>query len=185
MDALKKSDQVTLIIRWNGGKDLTITSDKALNEALRIYYPLAYLTDYDFGQDIVISSVNPERDAYEPAVPVSYPEGNHFSTTADHSKQNPGTGGVWEINAPITAEAPLTAAGTPVITNAQRGLAETPELASQGVEKAIPGIYEPADVPAPSGRNNGFPMVLVLLLAAACGSAWIWKSKFGNPKNSK
>ena len=185
MDALKKSDQVTLIIRWNGGKDLTITSDKALNEALRIYYPLAYLTDYDFGEDIVISSVSPERDAYEPAVPVSYPEGNHFSTTADHSKQNPGTGGVWEINAPITAEAPLTAAGTPVITNAQRGLAETPELASQGVEKAIPGIYEPADVPAPSGRNNGFPMVLVLLLAAACGSAWIWKSKFGNPKNSK
>ena len=193
MDALKKSDGVTLMIHWNGGKDITIDSDKALDEALRIYYPLSYLTDYDFGNHIEISSVNPLAGAYEDTAPLSSSDDYHFDNAANPknssnpSKQNPKTGGVWEINAPITAEAPLTIAGTPEITNAQRGLAETPELASQGVEKAIPGIYEPvepADVPIQNGRNSAFPMVLVFLLAAACGGAWVWKSRFRNSKNS-
>lgn len=193
MDALKKSDGVTLMIHWNGGKDITIDSDKALDEALRIYYPLSYLTDYDFGNHIEISSVNPLAGAYEDTAPLSSSDDYHFDNAANPknssnpSKQNPKTGGVWEINAPITAEAPLTIAGTPEITNAQRGLAETPELASQEVEKAIPGIYEPvepADVPIQNGRNSAFPMVLVFLLAAACGGAWVWKSRFRNSKNS-
>jgi len=191
MDALKKSDGVTLMIHWNGGKDITIASDKALDEALRIYYPLSYLTDYDFGNHIEIASVNPLAGAYEDTAPLSSDD-YHFDNATNSSnpgKQNPKTGGVWEINAPITAEAPLTIAGTPEITNAQRGLAETPELASQGVEKAIPGIYEPvelvpADVPIQNGRNSAFPIVLVFLLAAACGGAWIWKNRFRNSKNS-
>lgn len=92
MEALKKSDHITLVIRWSGGADIVIPSEKALSEALRIYYPLAYLAGYDFG------------------------------IITDPSKQNPETGGIWEIDAPITAQAPLTSAGTPEITDARRGL---------------------------------------------------------------
>lgn len=59
MDALKKSDGVTLIIRWNGGEDIVIPSDKALSEALRIYYPLSYLASYPFGTAAPVM-LNPE-----------------------------------------------------------------------------------------------------------------------------
>ncbi|RKJ50017.1 hypothetical protein D7Y09_14875 [bacterium 1XD42-1] len=191
MDALKKSEQVTLMIRWSGGKDITISSDEALSEALRIYYPLAYLTDYDFGTDVMISAVNPVAEPYESTESLSDSDDYDFGTAANPrmpGKQNPETGGIWEINAPITAESSRTAAGIPIITNAQRGLAETPELASQGVEKAISGVYEPvelvtAEVPVQSDTSS--PALLALLLAAACGSIWVWKSKFRNPKNSK
>ena len=153
MDALKKSDHITLIIRWNGGADIVIPSEKALDEALRIYYPLAYLAGYDFG------------------------------IITDPGKQNPETGGIWEIDAPITAQAPLTSAGTPEITDARRGLAETPELAGQGVEKAIPGVYEPAanaapaESPVQSGERGSFPVRAVFLLAALLGLIWVWRKK--------
>lgn len=191
MDALKKSDRITLMIRWSGGKDITISSDEALNEALRIYYPLAYLTDYDFGTDVVISAVNPLAESYESTEFPFDSDDYNFGTAATPrapGKQNPQTGGIWEINAPITAEASRTAAGTPIITNAQRGLAKTPDLASQGVEKAIPGVYEPVElVPAevPVQSDTSSLALLALLLAAACASIWVWKTKFRNPKNSK
>lgn len=160
MEALKKSDCVTLVIRWNGGADIVIPAEKALDEALRIYYPLAYLAGYDFG------------------------------IITDPGKQNPETGGIWEIDAPITAQAPLTSAGTPEITDARRGLAETPELAEQGVEKAIPGVYEPtanatpAESPVQSGERGSFSVAAVFLLAALLGLIWVWRKK-GNESHGE
>ncbi|MCI8652841.1 MAG: hypothetical protein HFF11_03995 [Angelakisella sp.] len=160
MEALKKSDHITLVIRWSGGADIVIPSEKALDEALRIYYPLAYLAGYDFG------------------------------IITDPGKQNPETGGIWEIDAPITAQAPLTSAGTPEITDARRGLAETPELAGQGVEKAIPGVYEPtanatpAESPVQSGERGFFSVMAVFLLAALLGLFWTWRKK-GNESHEE
>ena len=160
MEALKKSNHITLVIRWSGGADIVIPSEKALDEALRIYYPLAYLAGYDFG------------------------------IITDPSKQNPETGGIWEIDAPITAQAPLTSAGTPEITDARRGLAETPELAEQGVEKAIPGVYEPtanatpAESPVQSGERGSFSVAAVFLLAALLGLIWVWRKK-GNESHGE
>ena len=160
MEALKKSNHITLVIRWSDGADIVIPSEKALSEALRIYYPLAYLAGYDFG------------------------------IITDPSKQNPETGGIWEIDAPITAQAPLTSAGTPEITDARRGLAETPELAGQGVEKAIPGVYEPtanatpAESPVQSGERGSFSVMAVFLLAALLGLFWTWRKK-GNESHKE
>lgn len=163
MDALKKSNGVTLLVQWSGGEDIVIPADKALEEDLRIYYPLSYLVGCDFG------------------------------ITADPGKQNPETGSIQEIDAPVTAEAPLTPAGKPEVTDAQRGLAETPELAGQGVEKSILGVYEPeksvsAEKPVQSSGNNVLSIAFVLLLTVSCVSAWAWKSRkipFNRPKNSK
>ena len=164
MAALKRSDNVTLRIRWSGGEEIVIPSAKALSEPLRIYYPLSYLAKYDFGD----------------LVPEPTPE--HL---------NPATGGDIEVEAPVTAEAPLDAAGAPVVTDPRRGLAETEEQAEQGMEKAIPGVYQP-EIPASEavnpaepitpepemGRSGGMlPLVLALLAAAVCGGVWVWKNK--------
>ncbi len=164
MTALKRSDNITLRIRWSGGEEIVIPSAKALSEPLRIYYPLSYLAKYDFGD----------------LVPEPTPE--HL---------NPATGGDIEVEAPVTAEAPLDAAGAPVVTDPRRGLAETEEQAEQGMEKAIPGVYQP-EIPASeavnpaepitpepeTGRSGGMlPLVLALLAAAVCGGVWVWKNK--------
>ncbi len=66
MNALKKSDNITLILRWNGGKDIVLHSSKALGGAVRIYYPLSYLASYGLGS---------------------------FDTAMESNKQNPKTGG--------------------------------------------------------------------------------------------
>ena len=163
MEALKKSNNVTLRIRWSGGEEIVIPSVKALSEPLRIYYPLSYLAKYDFG---------------EPAVPEA----------PDHL--NPATGGDIEIEAPLTAEAPLDTAGEPLVTDARRGLAETEEQAEKGIEKAIPGVYEPEAPAATSiepavsgqpeadrGRSGILPLVLALVAAAICGGVWVWRNK--------
>ena len=63
-------------------------------------------------------------------------------------------------------------------------LAGHPELAGQGVEKAIPGVYEPdevipAEIPLESGENNPLPVAIAFLLAALLGGGWLWKKKPG------
>ncbi len=169
MEALRKSGDVTLVIRWDGGEDIVIPSAEALNEARRIYYPLAYLAGYGFN--------------------ASTPE----EKTVDFSKLNPATGGIWEEDDPADVEAAFTAAGEREITDPQRGLAETPELAEKGIEKAIPGVYEPEGStpeiqqtaeaqqtqaePIQDNRNGtGWIWAALILLAAACGGVW-WRKR--------
>lgn len=49
MKALRSRADVSLVIRWDGGKPITIPAGKALWEAGRAHYPLSYLESYDFG----------------------------------------------------------------------------------------------------------------------------------------
>lgn len=71
MDALRKKNGVTLVLRRDDGTEIVIPSEKALDEAMRVYYPLPYLEDIDFSV----------------TEPVLSPEG------VTGSKPNPGTGG--------------------------------------------------------------------------------------------
>ncbi len=151
MDALRKSEAVTLVITWNGGKKITIPSEAALNESNRIFYPLSYLAGMEF-----------ETPAHDP------------------SKLNPTTGGVWEVTAPVLADHILTPAGTPEITHPQRGLAETSELAEQGVEKNIPNIYESENTPISDSTQTGGSgatalQIFLIAAAVAMGGIWFWK----------
>lgn len=153
MEALRQSDGVTLHITWNGGEDIIIPSAAALNKNNgRIYYPLSYL------------------------------EGLVFTLPAMHEdtgKLNPETGGVLEITAPA-ADSTGIAATQPEITAPERGLAETPELADQGIEKAIPGIYEPESVPDDTQFAGGtlpWIVAVVVLLAGSAGAFWLWKRR--------
>lgn len=49
MKVLRSRKDVSLVIRWNGGKTITIPAGKAPWEERRAYYPLSYLESYDFG----------------------------------------------------------------------------------------------------------------------------------------
>ena len=158
MEALKESDSVTLHITWNGGEDIIIPSAAALSrDTGRIYYPLSYLEGLDFTV----------REAGSTSV-----------------KVNPETGGIVEIIAPAAADAILTPAGQLDVTAPELGLAETPELADEGIEKAVPAISEPAAAAdAPETSGGALPVgwiaaaVAVLLLAAGAGGFWFWKQR--------
>lgn len=160
MEALRQADDVTLHITWNGGEDIIIPSEAALNEQSRIYYPLSYLEGIDF-------TVENEATVYDP------------------SKDNPNTGGILVVTAPATADAITTPAGEPEITDPQRGLAESPELAEKGVEQAIPGVYEPentvtaaTDSTSPEANFPTIWLAVILLAAVAAGGGlWYWKRK--------
>ena len=153
MEALREADGVTLHISWYGGEDIIIPSAAAPGrDSARIYYPLSYLEDLDF--TVVAEPV-------------------------DSEKLNPETGGVLEITAPV-ADSTGIAATQPEITAPERGLAETPELADQGIEKAIPGIYEPESVPDDTQFAGGtLPWIAAaaILLAGGTGAFWFWKRK--------
>lgn len=71
MDALRQKDGVTLVLLRDGGEEIVIPSEKALDEAMQVYYPLPYLEGIDFG-------------AGEPVLSRVEESG---------SKPNPGTGG--------------------------------------------------------------------------------------------
>lgn len=146
MDALKNSVGVTLAIQWSGGGEIVIPSAGALEEALRIYYPLAYLAGYDFGV---------------PSAPL-----------------NPETGGVWTVEAPASAEPAVTPSGAPEVTDPRRGLADTPEQAARGVERAIPAAAPNEPAPREDG-GNAIGAALLLLAASACGGVWAWKKRRG------
>ena len=152
MEALRKAEGVTLHITWNGGEDIIIPSEAALAEQSRVYYPLSYLEDMTF-------EVESEAPAYDPG------------------KVNPETGGILEVTAPAAADSL-----TDPVTDPQRGLAETPELAEQGIEQPLPGIYEPAEAlaatPAEETGTSGLLIAgIALVLAAAGGSFWYWKRR--------
>ena len=74
--------------------------------------------------------------------------------------------------------------------DARQGLAETPELGGQGVEKAILGVYEPtanatpAESPVQSGERGSFSVAAVFLLAALLGLIWVWRKK-GNESHGE
>lgn len=163
MRALAEADGVTLHITWNGGEDIIIPSAAALTvEAGRIYYPLSYLEDIDF---TVESEAEPEAPAYAP------------------SKVDPDTGGIWEVTAPAEADTIIPPEGEPEVTDPQRGLAATPELADAGIEQAIPGVYEPEDAVA-TGAAGGtgasgrlIAGAALVLAAAAGGGVWFWKRR--------
>lgn len=162
MEALRKTDGVTLHITWNGGEDIVIPSEAALSEQSRIYYPLSYLEDIDFTVD---SKVEPEAPATGP------------------SKVNPVTGGIWEVTAPAAADAITTPAGEPEVTDSRRGLAETPELADEGIEQPLPGIYESEETVSTStteetGTSGLLITGVVAVFAAAAGGVfWFWKRR--------
>ena len=160
MEALRNADGVTLHITWNGGEDILIPSAAALSEQSRVYYPLSYLEDIDF-------TVEPEAPAY------------------DTNKVNPGTGGILEVTAPAAAGSITAPAGQPEITDPQRGLAETPELAEKGIEQPLPGIYEPEEAVAATtdstSPETGFSAIWIAVIAAlavtAGGGVWFWKRR--------
>ena len=152
MEALRNADGVTLHITWNGGEDIIIPSAAALSEQSRVYYPLSYLEDMTF-------EVEPEAPA------------------ADPDKVNPETGGILEVTAPAVT----IPAGEPEVTAPQRGLAETPELAEEGVEQPFPGIYEPEETVTTStteeSGTSGLWIAGVVAVLAAAGGFWFWKRK--------
>ena len=153
MEALREAEGVTLHITWNGGEDIIIPSEAALREQSRVYYPLSYLADMTF-------EVESEAPAYDPG------------------KVNPETGGILEVTAPAAADSL-----TDPVTDPQRGLAETPELAEKGIEQPLPGIYEPEEaVAATPTEETGTSGLLIAgialaLAAAAGGGLWYWKRR--------
>ena len=50
MQALAAKEDVTLRIRWNDGEEIVIPSAAALQEKMRMFYPLSYLAKFDFVQ---------------------------------------------------------------------------------------------------------------------------------------
>ena len=50
MQALAAKEDVTLRIRWNDGEEIVIPSASALQEKMRMFYPLSYLAKFDFAQ---------------------------------------------------------------------------------------------------------------------------------------
>ena len=50
MQALAAKENVTLRIRWDEGKEIVIPSASALQEKMRMFYPLSYLAKFDFAQ---------------------------------------------------------------------------------------------------------------------------------------
>lgn len=50
MQALAAKEDVTLRIRWNDGEEIVIPSVAALQEKMRMFYPLSYLAKFDFAQ---------------------------------------------------------------------------------------------------------------------------------------
>ena len=107
----------------------------------------------------VESEVEPETPAYDP------------------SKVNPETGGILEVTAPAVT----TPAGEPEITDSRRGLAETPELAEEGIEQPLPGIYEPEETVTTStteeSGTSGLWIAGVVAVLAAAGGFWFWKQR--------
>ena len=152
MEALRNADGVTLHITWNGGEDIIIPSEAALSEQSRVYYPLSYLEDMTF-----------EVESEAPA--------------ADPDKVNPETGGILEVTAPAVT----TPAGEPEATDSRRGLAETPELADEGIEQPLPGVYEPEETVTTSTTEetgtSGLWIAGVVAVLAAAGGFWFWKRK--------
>lgn len=98
MRALAQLQNGTLRITWNGGGEIVIPSAAAPQEAMRIYYPLAYLAGMDFGPAAA-------EDAADPV--------------------NPATGGVWEVVAPVDQACDgVTPAGYGLATSAPAGTQE-------------------------------------------------------------
>ena len=50
MQALAAKEDVTLRICWNDGEEIVIPSAAALQEKMRMFYPLSYLAKFDFAQ---------------------------------------------------------------------------------------------------------------------------------------
>ena len=61
MKALRSREDVSLVIRWDGGKPITIPAGKALWEERRAYYPLSYLEGYDFGLPAAGGTASPDK----------------------------------------------------------------------------------------------------------------------------
>ena len=79
MNALKQSN-ITLVIRWSGGEDIVLSSDQALDEPRRFFYPLAYLSSYDF--DAAADTQSPDTQNPD----------DSLSEAAASVNQNPATG---------------------------------------------------------------------------------------------
>ena len=113
MEALREAGDVTLTVTWNGGKTFTIPAGAALDESSRIYYPLAYLAGYDFGEKgLAVASgshVNPETGG---VLEITAPAAADLLTDADHTASDLGLaagGGLVEEDL-TGADAPATSA---------------------------------------------------------------------------
>ena len=163
MKALKKKKDVTLTIRWDGGKDIVIPSSKALDEPLRMYYPLAYLEGIVFDTEEIPSALR---------------------------QDNPSTGGdIWDADADdfkvaeITAVPPLE--NSPVLTSSE------PSGERRAFKKDIPApdstenpeVQNPAEPAAgeelsdnsgePQKENKNFLLGAAAILAAIAGYVFI------------
>lgn len=157
MVALRERGDIMLEIHWNGGDTIIIPAGKALNEPNRIFYPLSYLEDYDFGD---------------------------VQASLKHVDLNTG-GGPLEVEAPAIVSTITTPDGKPEITAPRRDLADTTEDAKKGSEKDIPGVVEPEVVaPAPDdatesqSKSGGlFAGIVVLLAALVVGGGYLYFRK--------
>lgn len=76
MDTLRATEGVILHITWNGGEDIVIPSEAALNEANRIFYSLSYLEGLDFTVPAdQTGAVQTDGTTVEVEAPVSNPAG--------------------------------------------------------------------------------------------------------------
>ena len=129
MRALRENNDVSLVIRWNGGEEIVIPAGQAQPaESLRIYYPLSLLAE-----------LYADAALTDPAT----------GQVVDPGSLNPETGGVWEVTAPAAADT----AQSPV-TDARRGLAEPPEQATCSSRTSQP---MPRPAPAAGTASGSLP----------------------------
>lgn len=154
MDALRKNEDVSLVITWNG-KTITIPAGKAQkNEPGRIYWPLSKLAELyaDITEDTVLKQLpqNPETGGPGKFIPV--------------------TGG-GEL---ITLEAPA-----PVMENAQVITPRQPKAITPpdaGFEQDT--FAGTPDAKAVHSANVTAIVGVFLLLAVLCGTGfWVWKRR--------
>lgn len=139
---------ITLVINWTGGKQIIIPAGKALDERNRIYYPLSYLENYDFGS-IDPAKLNPETGGYTvidaPAIPAPVVD----------------AAGKPEVTDPQRGLAAT-------IEDAQKGIEQT----IPGVFEPEVGT-----TPEKSNGGFNVGWVLLAVLAAGAGFWFFWKRK--------
>ncbi len=73
MQTLRSKTGVTLVIEWDGGKDIVLTSTKSpVPEAYRVFYPLSYLANNYAGTVTTSAYTNPQTGGVLPSANVTF-----------------------------------------------------------------------------------------------------------------
>lgn len=164
--------------------DLTVEIKKATLTAAyvseTIYEGVTLHLTWNGGEDIVIpasAALTPEAGRIY--YPLSYLEGMAFPAAA---LENPETGGVLEVTAPVQAVQPQVTAPDQGLTEAPAVIEEAPEVLEEAPE-ALPGVTEPQEgasesAPAASGGGLMFAGAAAVLAAAVIGLL-LWRSRKG------